>query len=299
MPTLIDAHAHLADPLFDADRDAVLERAAQAGVERIITVGETLADAQRILELARRHPLLAPAVGLYPTHLDIDQARAIEELIREHRDEIVAIGEIGLDRWMVRDDEQRRLQQEIFRRQVELAVEVDLPVNVHSRSAGRHVIAVLEEVGAPRVLLHAFDGKASVAEAGARAGFFFSIPPSIVRSRQKVKLVERLPLERLLLETDSPVLGAQPGERNEPARITLALEAIATIKGVSPRTVAETTTANARQLFGLHPPWSEECWAPRSAAAPGRRPGPGPGGPGAGTRRSGPEGPAFEGCRES
>ncbi|MDQ7005733.1 MAG: TatD family hydrolase [Acidobacteriota bacterium] len=251
MPALIDAHAHLADPVFDADREAVLERAARAGVERVVTVGETLSDARRILELSREHAALAPAAGLYPTHLDLEQAEAVEAFIREHRDELVAVGEIGLDRWVVQDEEGRHLQREIFRRQVALAMELELAINVHSRSAGRHVIALLEEMGARRVLLHAFDGKAGTAEIGARAGFFFSIPPSILRSRQKVKLVERLPLERLLLETDSPVLGVQPGERNEPARITAALTAVAGIKGVDVRQVAEVTTANARRLFGL------------------------------------------------
>ncbi|MBP7148046.1 MAG: TatD family hydrolase [Acidobacteria bacterium] len=247
---LVDAHAHLGDAAFDADRPAVLARAAAAGVARIVTVGETLDDARRILALAGEHPQIAPAAGLYPTHLDLAAAREVERFIREHRERLFAIGEVGLDHWVVKDDADLQLQREIFLGQVRLARELDLPLNVHSRSAGRRTIAALVEAGAGRVLLHAFDGRAGAALEGVRAGFFFSVPPSIVRSPQKQKLVRALPLERLLLETDSPVLGPIPGERNEPANVLVALRAIAEIKRLAEDEVARATTANARRLFG-------------------------------------------------
>ncbi len=247
---MIDAHAHLADAAFDADRDAVLERARAAGVTRVVVVGETVADAHRILELARRHPELAPAAGLYPTHLDAAQFAAMLRFLEEQRERLIAVGEIGLDHWVVKDERDRALQRDFFLQQARLAAELELPVNVHSRSAGRHVIAALAEAGVRRVLLHAFDGKASTARAGLDAGFFFSIPPSVVRSAQKQKLVHALPLDRLLLETDSPVLGPDPGQRNEPANIRAALTAVARIKRVSEREIAERTTANAVRLFG-------------------------------------------------
>jgi len=143
------------------------------------------------------------------------------------------------------------LQEDIFRRQIRLALELDLPVNVHSRSAGRRAIEVLSEEGATRVLLHAFDARPATAELGLAAGYSFSIPPSVVRSRQKEKLIARLPLAHLLLETDSPVLGADPQARNEPAEIVVGAGAIAEAKGVSVAEVASTTTANARALFRL------------------------------------------------
>ena len=251
MNAYVDAHAHLGDPVFDPDRDAVLERARSAGVIAILCVGETLADAERILALASEFPLLRPCAGLYPTYLDLGAEAEMAAFIRAHRSALAAVGEIGLDHWKIADSEGQTLQEEIFRRQIRLALELDLPVNVHSRSAGRRAIEVLREEGATRVLLHAFDARPATAELGLAAGYYFSIPPSVVRSRQKEKLIARLPLSHLLLETDSPVLGVTPDVRNEPAAITVAATAIAEAKGVSVDEVARTTTANARRLFGF------------------------------------------------
>jgi TatD DNase family protein len=248
---LTDCHAHLADPVFDPDREEVLERAAAAGVATVVTVGETLADARRVLELAGRYDEIQPAAGLYPTHLDPDQADAVHAFIREHRDELVAVGEVGLDHWKVQDPVDRELQRGIFVRQVRLAIELDLPLNVHSRSAGRHVIDVLLAEGAQRVQLHAFDGKPSNASPAVDAGYFFSIPTSVVYSRQKQKLVRRLPISSLLLETDSPVMAPVRGERNEPANITRALAAVAEIKNLAEAEVAESVEENVRRLYGF------------------------------------------------
>ena len=249
LPSLTDCHAHLADPVFDADRGEVLARARAAGVEAVVTVGETLGDAKRILELARAHAEILPAAGLYPTRLDLAQAEAMEAWIRENRDGLVAIGEVGLDFWKVKEPQDREVQREIFSRFVRLSVELDLPLNIHSRSAGRHVIGSLLELGARQAQLHAFDGKPSNAMPAVEAGYYFSIPTSVVYSRQKQKLVRRLPLASLLLETDSPVMAPVRGERNEPANIAVALRAVAELKGVSEREVAEAVGENARRLF--------------------------------------------------
>jgi len=140
---------------------------------------------------------------------------------------------------------------EVFEKFIELSEKLGLPIIVHSRSAGRDAINILVEKNARRVLMHAFDGKASYAMKGVEAGFFFSIPPSIVRSPQKQKLAARLPLENLLLESDSPVLGVDPLKRNEPANIVFSLREIARIKKVDLEIVAEETTRNAHRLFGL------------------------------------------------
>jgi TatD DNase family protein len=250
VPPLIDCDAHLCDPVFDADRREVLDRARAAGVEAIVAVGETLEDARRNLRLAELHPGVFPAAGLYPTHLDLDLASELERWIREHRVDLVAIGEVGLDHWKVKEPEGREVQLEIFRRFIRLAAELDLPLNVHSRSAGRHAIAHLLEQDARRVQLHAFDGKPASALPAVEAGFFFSIPPSIVRSRQKQKLVRRLPLSCLLLETDSPVLSATAGERNEPANVRVALQAVAELKDVAETEIAERVHENTVRLFG-------------------------------------------------
>ncbi|HDM76701.1 MAG TPA: hypothetical protein ENG51_09560, partial [Deltaproteobacteria bacterium] len=122
--------------------------------------------------------------------------------------------------------------------------------NVHSRSTGRYAISMLIELGARKVQMHAFDGKVSAALPGVEAGFFFSIPPSVVRSRQKQKLVKQLPLTCILIETDSPVLGRDPNERNEPANATIVVDAISQIKDVSPEKVAEQAFENTIKLYG-------------------------------------------------
>ena len=249
-PALIDCHAHLGDPIFDEDRTAVLQRAREAGVTGVVTVAETLEDAERNLQLAGEYPELLPAAGLYPTYLDLEQAERIETLIRERRERLVAIGEVGLDHWKVKEPAERELQREIFTRFIRLSEEVDLPLNIHSRSAGRHVIALLLDEGARRVQLHAFDGRPAGALPAVEAGYYFSIPPSVVRSRQKQKLVRRLPLSCLLLETDSPVLSAVPGERNEPAQVRVSLRTIAELKELTEEQVAEAVAPNTQRLYG-------------------------------------------------
>ncbi|XP_048585936.1 putative deoxyribonuclease TATDN3 isoform X2 [Nematostella vectensis] len=209
--------------------------------------------------MQRRYPdAIAPCLGIHPvqslnpersvTHSDLE---GVEDIIRQNHHKLFAVGEIGLDFTprFIKSDKDKGIQKEVFVRQIKLAQELDLPVNVHSRSAGRHVIQILKEQGASRVLLHAFDGRASVALQGAQAGFFFSIPPSIVRSEQKQKLVKHVPLSNLLLETDSPALAAVKQTRNEPKNISISCEEIARLKGVPPATVYEETTKNALKLF--------------------------------------------------
>jgi len=248
---LIDTHTHLCLPAFDNDRGEVLERAAAAGVAAVVSVSETLAEAERNLALAAEYPgRILPAAGLFPTVLDPDAGRAIEALLRRERSRFVAIGEVGLDHWKVQDAAGREVQREIFSRFVDLAAELDLPLNIHSRSAGRETIALLLERGARRVQLHAFDGRAITAQPAVEAGYFLSVPPSIVRSRQKQKLVRQLPLSCLLLETDSPVLGPDPEARNEPANLCIALTAIAEIKSLPLEAVEAAICANTRRLYG-------------------------------------------------
>jgi TatD DNase family protein len=247
---VVDTHAHLCDSVFDADRDEVLERAGKAGIAAVIAVGENLADARKNLELTVVHPMIRPAAGLYPTLLSLQQAEEMHGFIRRHRSRLIAIGEVGLDHWAVQEEAQWELQREIFGGFIALALELNLPLNVHSRSAGRQTVALLLERGATRVQMHAFDGKSSAALPAMEAGFFFSVPPSIVRSPQKQKLIRNLSLECLLVETDSPVLGPSPQERNEPARAMLSIQAIAEIKRISEGAVIEAVRENTRRLYG-------------------------------------------------
>ncbi len=247
--TLVDTHAHLCSESFSQDLGEVLHRAAARGVTAVLAVSETVADAQENLVLAARHPMIKPCAGLHPEVLDEREAEEMLAFIRENRDRLAAVGEVGLDYWIAQAPAQRDIQRRIFVRHISLARELDLPMTVHSRSAGRHAIALLREQGAQKVVLHAFDGKASSAKEGLEAGYYFSIPPSILRSPQKLKLLRHLPVERLLLESDSPVLGPDREARNEPANIRIACEQIAAIKGLPVEDVARITTENARLLF--------------------------------------------------
>jgi TatD DNase family protein len=256
---MIDCHAHLADRSFDPDREAVRRRAAAAGVSNVLVVGEDLEDDRRVLALAEAPTVgcrLLPCLGFHPDRFadgkplpDPAEIQATHALIRGQASRLAAIGEVGLDYWYVKDPQRRRAQATVLEEMAALAAELDMALNVHSRSAGRYAVDLLLAAGARRVLMHAFDGKASHALRGVEHGYVFSIPPSVVRSQQKQKLVARLPLDALALESDSPVLGPDPGMRNEPANIALARDFIARVHGVSAARVVEVTSANALRLF--------------------------------------------------
>ncbi|MDH4121966.1 MAG: TatD family hydrolase [Deltaproteobacteria bacterium] len=268
---LIDCHAHLTHPQFSSDRGQVLAQARQRGVGAVVVVGEDEADNQAVLAgpgPGENQPAWLPFLGLHPDrwadtrhtpqgpqalppaeNLEEQLAR-VEAQIRENRHRIAGVGEVGLDRWVCQQQAPRQAQAQALIRLAALAKALDLPLNVHSRSAGRVTLELLREHQARRVLMHAFDGKAGHALEGARAGYLFSIPPSVLRSPQKENLVRALPLESLLLETDSPVLGPDPRGRNEPANLPLVVEAVARLKGIPPGEVAERTTATARAWLG-------------------------------------------------
>jgi TatD DNase family protein len=250
MRQIVDTHAHICDPVFDDDRSEVLARAKDAGITAVIAVGEDLSDARKNIDIAADHPVLRPAAGLYPTILDGARAEEMHGFIRKERAGLVAVGEVGLDFWIVKEESDKELQKEIFKGFITLARELDLPLNVHSRSAGRHAVAMLLECNAAKVQMHAFDGKASAALPALEAGYFFSIPPSVVRSRQKQKLVKRLPLSHLLVESDSPVLGPDPNRRNEPGNVSISIKAISELKNISTQEVMEAVLENTQTLYG-------------------------------------------------
>jgi TatD DNase family protein len=251
MSMIVDTHAHLCDPVFDADLSLVLQKAEAAGIGAVIAVSENIKDAVKNLEIAARSPMVRAAAGLYPTMLDLDLAAQMRDFIRAHKDRLIAMGEVGLDYWVVKNEPDREIQREIFRGFIELSKEIGLPLNVHSRSAGRHAVDLLLDTAAAKVQLHAFDGKFGSALPAVEAGYFFSVPPSVVRSEQKQKLVRNLPLSCLLIETDSPVLGPVPQERNEPANAIIAVKAIAELKGVTEAEVIEAVSENTRTLYGI------------------------------------------------
>ncbi|XP_077396120.1 putative deoxyribonuclease TATDN3 isoform X2 [Festucalex cinctus] len=260
MRGFLDCHCHISAGDFDKDIDTVIEDSKRAGLLALLAVAEHAGEFDKIIELSQRFPkFVFPCLGVHPVQeVTSDQHRSVSlqdldaalPLIDKYKDRLVAIGEVGLDftpRY-VSSESDKAIQRQVLIRQARLAKELDLPLNVHSRSAGRPTIQLLKEQGAEKVLLHAFDGKPSAAMEGVKAGYFFSIPPSIVRSEQQ-KLVKQLPLENMCLETDSPALGPEKQVRNEPKNIVVAAEYISMVKGVSVEEVMQVTTRNALRLF--------------------------------------------------
>ncbi|XP_017331784.1 tatD DNase domain containing 3-like isoform X1 [Ictalurus punctatus] len=260
MQGYIDCHCHISSREFDGDIECVIEQSKKAGVLALVAVAEHAGEFEKIIQLSQRFPgFIFPCLGVHPVQEDSAQPRgalpkdldSAMPLIEKYKDHIVAIGEVGLDFTprIVSTDAGKELQRQVLIRQVEIAKQLNLPLNVHSRSAGRPTIHLLKELGVENALLHAFDGKPSVAMEGVHAGYFFSIPPSIIRSEQKQKLVKQLPLENMCLETDSPALGPEKQVRNEPENITISAEYIAKTKGIPVEKVIEVTTLNALRLF--------------------------------------------------
>jgi len=245
---LIDVHCHLTAPEFEGRVREVVEKSVKAGVKAIITSGLGYEDGLKALEISD-YRIVYPSLGVSPYMLE-GYEQVIKLISRESR-RIVAIGEVGLDYWRVRDDEGRNRQRRVFREFIELSKSLDLPLIIHSRSAGRYALEILFEMKAERVIMHAFDGAAKHAVKAVEKGYMFSIPPSIARSQQKRNLVKRIPLENLLLESDSPVLSPVAGQVNYPWNILVSAEWIGKIKGVSIEKVVEVTGRNAAEILDL------------------------------------------------
>ncbi|XP_065661449.1 putative deoxyribonuclease TATDN3 isoform X3 [Hydra vulgaris] len=254
---MIDVHCHISASEFSEDFNDLINEAKKVGVEAIVAVSEFPSDFQKVIKLSELYPnFIYPCIGVHPVQesnqsVSLETMQIAEKFIQDYNKILVGIGEIGLDftpRY-INSPTDKAVQRDVFQKQVALAKEYNLPVNVHSRSAGRPVIDLLIEQGATKVLLHAFDGKISVAIRGVEAGYYFSVPPCIVRSEQKQKLVAAIPLSNLLLETDAPALGPNITMRNVPANIMISCREVARIKNISFEEVFFQTSQNARKLF--------------------------------------------------
>jgi TatD DNase family protein len=258
---IIDSHCHLADEAFADDLEAVVARARAAGLERALVILE--AGNAREAEQARRVAALWPAVrfaaGVHPHQARECSGRAADvlRLVGEQLDATpgaCAVGEIGLDYHY--DFSPRDVQQDVFRAQVQLAVDRDLPVVIHTREADEDTVAILREAGAGRLrgVLHCFTGTPALAAAGLDLGFYISLAGIVTfpRAQDLRDTARGVPLDRLLVETDSPFLAPVPhrGTRNEPARVCQVADALAALHAVAPDELARRTTANFHALFG-------------------------------------------------
>ena len=250
---LTDTHCHLDLPQFEADREAVLARAAEAGVGRILVPGTDLASSRQAIALAERYPAVSAAVGLHPneaTGFGAETLAALRDLAQHPK--VDAIGEIGIDLYWKRVPLEQ--QQRAFRDQLALAAELGRPVIVHDREAHGEVLAALKSSPANRVVLHAFSGDAAMAAEALAQGYYLGVdgPLTYKKSDALRDLFGSVPLDRVLVETDAPYLAPQSrrGQRNEPAFVREVVEKLAEVRGQSLAAVAATTTANAARFFG-------------------------------------------------
>ncbi len=250
---LFDAHCHLEEEAFDGDRDEVIERAREAGLVGIVTSPIYPEDAEKALRLFRNHQLVKVSIGLdVAEYGDEEEVKVTMDLIRAHVDEIVAVGEVGLDYRILRSDgPSKEKQKEVFRLFIRLAKELDKPLVIHSLWAQRPVLRVLDEEGAERVVLHAFGGTPEDVRFAVERGWMVSIPTNVVRSNNVQKVAGATPVDHMVLESDSPVLAPNPKERNEPANIRISAKFVAEMKGIDVEDLAEITTRNAMRVYGL------------------------------------------------
>ncbi|MGQ9558691.1 MAG: TatD family hydrolase [Desulfurispora sp.] len=254
-PMLIDTHAHLDDRKFAADLPAVLQRARQAGVVRIINAAYDLPSCRRAVALAEEHTMIYALVGIHPHdagRLPADYLQQLAELAGHKK--VLAIGEIGLDYY--RDLSPRPVQQQVFRQQLDLARQLDLPVVIHDRDAHGDILSILKNDGVPRRggVMHCFSGSWEMAQECIKLGFYISLagPVTYPNSRRLQEIAARLPLERLFIETDCPYLAPQAhrGQRNEPAYVALVAQEIARLRGIEVDALGRAVVANAAALFG-------------------------------------------------
>ncbi len=252
----IDSHAHLADPAFDEDRDAVLVRMREAGGAGVICVGESLRAATRARAIAEANPGVAWfTAGVHPHDAaTFDPARDVPSIAQAIGDGAVAVGECGLDYHY--DHSPRPLQRRAFAEQLELAQRTDRAVVVHTRDAEDDTAAMVREAGSAGVrgVLHCFTGSAELATTGLDAGWYVSFAGIVTFKKWTDDALLRLvPDDRLLVESDSPYLAPVPnrGKRNEPAWCAYTLRRLAAVRGADERALARQVAANARRLFGL------------------------------------------------
>lgn len=263
-----DVHAHLTHPTIAAREAEILARAEAAGVTSILSNGLHPADNEAVRALARRAPIVKPCFGFYPVdavllemdRLGIDYPRDAPAIdpeegvrwVREHVEEAFAVGEIGLDGYWV-PEALWEAQERVFRALVRVAQDADKPIIIHTRKRERRALEILDELGVRRVDWHCFGGKVKLAREIASRGHFFSIPANARRSESFTRMLETLPREQLLLETDCPYLAPEPGGESEPAHVVGTLRYAAERWGVSEEAALEQVSANFEALFGVAP----------------------------------------------
>ena len=261
---LIDVHAHLMAKHFD-DIEATVNRAKEAGLVKIITAGVDFSSSQEAVQVAEKYENVFACVGIHPENIEEFDENSLKNAVESIKnlaknEKVVAIGEIGLDYFYLQGKTEeeilnnKKIQKLAFIMQIELANELNLPIVVHSRDAMGDTLEILREHPIKQEsLLHCYSGSIESARELMKLGFSFSFGGVVTfkNAKNAVNVVEELPLERILLETDCPYMSPEPfrGKRNEPKNVAYVADKIAWIKGISMEEVARVTTENAKRIF--------------------------------------------------
>jgi len=247
---LVDVHCHLDFPEFDKDRDAVVEKCKSAGVSAIVCNGVNLESDKKVLKIAKKYDIVCAALGLYPydalnlTDVELDKTL---NFIKEQKSLIVAVGEVGIDFFCIKGEEEHRRECDIFKRIVKLANSISKPMIVHSRKAEGRILELLKPARVP-VIMHFYEGNAEQTKTAVERGYYFSIPTSVIRSKTLKKLARRVPIDRILTETDSGAL-RWDGKRNEPSNVRFSIAKIAELKKVSAAEMEKQVWENYAKVF--------------------------------------------------
>ncbi len=256
---LIDTHTHLQFDKFDEDRESVIQRAIKNNVEAIFTIGTDLETSNQALQIAQKFAVVYAAVGIHPNDsMNISDANFKEIELLAQKDKVIAIGEIGLDYFRMHATKEK--QHKALRMQVRLARKYGLPIIIHNREAHDDILTILKEEKAEEIsgVFHSFTGELKFLESILAQNYHVSFTgPVTFKNTNYNKLIDCVPVEQLLLETDSPFLAPVPfrGKRNEPAYVKYIAEKIAQVKGITLEKLAEITSENAQNLFHLRDQW--------------------------------------------
>jgi TatD DNase family protein len=248
---LFDAHTHIDMKHYQNDLDRVIQRAQAASVVGMVTSSMGPGSFRRTLGIVKKYPgFIFHSAGCSVSQLTEAEIPKIVELALKYSKDIVAVGEVGLDYYWVKDSKGREAQEPLFSRFINLALELELPLVIHSRKAEEKATDILEHQFSGCVLMHCFDGPAEVAKRVADNGWYITLPANFSKYRNRVAAAKTLPVEQILLETDGPYLSPTP-DRNEPANIEYGCKALSDVLGIPPEEVGEMTTNNAKTFYRL------------------------------------------------
>ena len=252
---IFDTHAHYDDEQFDTDREALLDSMAAGGVGTIVNASASVESWDKVLGLTEKYPFIYGMIGVHPDEagsLDDEKFRRMEELLG--REKIVAVGEIGLDYYW--DKEEHDTQKYWFIRQLELAAKKHMPVSVHSREAASDTMEIMKKYGAGmQAVIHCYSYSPEMAREYVKMGYYIGVGGVVTfkNARKLKEVVQEIPMERIVLETDCPYLAPEPfrGKRNSSLNLTYVAQAVAALKGTTPEEVICRTEENARKLYNL------------------------------------------------